>query len=154
MGWIFLLALLLLGACVLWLRHLRRDREMQHELIRRMQGSRMYQGLHDMLMKVPREYLEHITIRPEEVCAETLDGKRYRYVFEQHDMDPIRPEALLTLAQAVAFDVPEVQDSTFFAFRRDDTRTPAGDVIPSYSYLLRPRRKNYLIRAMKAARHA
>lgn len=149
MGWIFLGVLAALAACVLWLRHLHRDKQRQEELARRMRSSRTYTGLRTMLVRVPRKYIEQVKITPEEVSVLLLNGRRMVYNFEERDTDPIRHETLPILVQCVAADLPEVLVSTYYTYRRSRRTNAAGQPEPVYSYTMRPKRKSFLLRAMK-----
>lgn len=149
MIWLFLLAIAALLVCVGLIRRMQRQRAQQQRMKERMRSSRMYAGLGLMLRSLPVDYIERVDVRQQGVTVLLLGGKQARYLFEEHDTDDVRPDAMPILAQAVATDLPAVQDTDYFKLHRIKNSTPGGEPIISYIYTLNPSRKNYLLRAMK-----
>ena len=143
--WILLVVLVGLVFCGISVYRDRTEGRRQAEMLRRLRASSMYDGLYSLLKSLPETAIERVTVRTEGVDIVLLNGKRRTYDFRQHRMDPLKPDLLLVLTQAIAVDVPILQDRSYYSFEPPARRDPE----PRYSYVIRHNRKDYLLRAMR-----
>ena len=119
------LILLIAALCLVVLWRIRRIRRRQAYFVSRVRASDMYGHLYPLLLRCSRRSVESIAIRPESVCIRLYSpaGRTLLYTFDKHGFDPLEPDTLLALAQAVAVDLPLLQDRARYTFR---TRTDPG----------------------------
>lgn len=144
---LILLALLaVVAAFVFLLARMRRSGKEQLELMQRIRSSRVYEGLYPMLCQCGDRPIDEVIIHPEGVTVSLLCAQRLHYGFEEHGIDPLSPDSLLALAQAVVLDLPALQDSLYYQYEPRKERLPGGERVTFYTYTLRHDRKDYLLR--------
>lgn len=150
MIWIVLGALAGLTALYVVLRHLKARHIRENVLMERMRTSTMYTRLYPVLERCRPWCIERIVIRPEEVRIVLYRpvSRTYRFVFEQHGIDPVdQPAALQALAQAVALDVPCLADPKHYYFRTHTAPRDGGGNYHWYEYAVQPDYKDMMQRA-------
>ena len=149
-GWIVAGVIVLLAA-LYWLRKrllVRQQREAT--LLTRMRSSEMYGRLYPVLVKCSRCCVERLIIRPEEIRIVLYKptNRAYRFVFEEHGLDPVdRPAALRALAQAIARDVPVLADPAKYYFSTHSSPRDGGGNYHWYEYAVQVDYKDMLLRA-------
>lgn len=146
-GWLLGLMALAVAALAaltarLWSIHKRQ--ELMQERIR---TSETYRCLKPLLERCRTLRVERVTLRPEAVTVALYDpaGKTLRCRFEEHGLDPVSPEPLLALAQAVAVDLPMLGDNQRYFFKV--YREEAGDeTLRWYEYMIQPDYKDSILR--------
>lgn len=141
--WIVLIAAALALAAIL--AAARQSRRKQTVLLDRMRTSAMYGGIHRMLTSCDPMLIEEIIVRTDAIELCELDGRRVRYDFRAHHIDPLKPGNLLTLTHAITVDIPQLLEGRYYTFthsgRRSDTRW--------YAYTMKHARKDYLLRCLQ-----
>lgn len=142
------LLLLIAAACLLVLWRIRRERRRQAYYVSRVRSSDMYGHLYPLLLRCSRRSVESITIRPESVCIRLYRpaGRTLLYTFDKHGFDPLEPDTLLALAQAVAVDFPLLQDRARYTFRTHTDAQVNGIQTTWYDYMITTAYKDSMLR--------
>lgn len=151
---VLIIAAVLLCAAILLRIMLVRRRE--REFVRRIRSSDLYGHLYPLLLRCSRHYVESIAIRPEALLIRHFRPAGYRlsYNFDQHGFDPLEPDALYALAQAVAVDLPLLRDNAHYEFRTHIQMTDNGEKFRWYEYMIRTEYKDLMARAHYARKKA
>ena len=142
------LILLLAALCLAALGRIRAVRRHQAYCVSRVRASDMYGHLYPLLLRCRSRRVESIAIRAESVCIRLCSpaGRTLLYTFDRHGFDPLEPESLLALAQAVAVDLPILQDRTRYTFRTHTDPGANGIRITWYDYMITTRYKDSMLR--------
>ena len=142
------LILLIAALCLVVLWRIRRIRRRQAYYVSRVRASDMYGHLYPLLLRCSRRSVESITIRPESVCIRLYRpaGRTLLYTFDKHGFDPLEPDTLLALAQAVAVDLPLLQDRNRYTFRTRTDPGVNGIRVTWYEYMITTDYKDSMLR--------
>ena len=139
-----LLALIALGVAAVKLRRYYSSQALLQERIRQ---SEAYLCVRPLLERCRTLRVERITLRPDRVVVTLFDppGRKLQCVFEEHGLDSMEPVPLAALAQAVAAELPMLQDSQryFFKSYREDA---GGIILRWYEYMIQPAYKDRVLR--------
>ncbi len=140
-----------LAGCIAALVWMRKAREKQQLMVRRLRSSGMYAGVYAMFLSCRDSHVESVTITAEEVSITLLhpQGKTLRYRFEAHGTDVLTPGTLSALAQAAQMDLPCLRDNRYYTFRRLWEDIGAAEKRRYYQYTIRQDRKDYLLHAIR-----
>lgn len=130
-------------------------RRAQEDLVRRVRTSDLYGHLYPLLTRCRNHCVESITLRTEGVCIRLYKpaGHTLHYTFDKHDMDPMPPEYLFALTQAVAVELPLLRDSTRYTLRTCTEQLPTGRKATYYEYTITTGYKDSMLRADYTASH-
>lgn len=142
------LILLIAALCLVVLWRIRRIRRRQAYFVSRVRASDMYGHLYPLLLRCSRRSVESIAIRPESVCIRLYSpaGRTLLYTFDKHGFDPLEPDTLLALAQAVAVDLPLLQDRARYTFRTRTDPGVNGIRVTWYEYMITTDYKDSMLR--------
>ena len=142
------LVLLIAALCLVILWRIRRIRRRQAYYVSRVRSSDMYGHLYPLLLRCSRRSVESIAIRPESVCIRLYSpaGRTLLYTFDKHGFDPLEPDTLLALAQAVAVDLPLLQDRARYTFRTRTDPGVNGIRVTWYEYMITTDYKDSMLR--------
>ena len=142
------LILLIAALCLVVLWRIRRIRRRQAYYVSRVRASDMYGHLYPLLLRCSRRSVESIAIRPESVCIRLYSpaGRTLLYTFDRHGFDPLEPDTLLALAQAVAVDLPLLQDRARYTFRTRTDPGVNGIRVTWYEYMITTDYKDSMLR--------
>ncbi len=142
------LILLIAALCLVVLWRIRRIRRRQAYYVSRVRASDMYGHLYPLLLRCSRRSVESIAIRPESVCIRLYSpaGRTLLYTFDKHGFDPPEPDTLLALAQAVAVDLPLLQDRARYTFRTRTDPGVNGIRVTWYEYMITTDYKDSMLR--------
>ena len=142
------LILLIAALCLVVLWRIRRIRRRQAYYVSRVRASDMYGHLYPLLLRCSRRSVESIAIRPESVCIRLYSpaGRTLLYTFDKHGFDPLEPDTLLALAQAVAVDLPLLQDRARYTFRTRTDPGVNGIRVTWYEYMITTDSKDSMLR--------
>ena len=142
------LILLIAALCLVVLWRIRRIRRRQAYYVSRVRASGMYGHLYPLLLRCSRRSVESIAIRPESVCIRLYSpaGRTLLYTFDKHGFDPLEPDTLLALAQAVAVDLPLLQDRARYTFRTRTDPGVNGIRVTWYEYMITTDYKDSMLR--------
>ena len=127
------------------LLHIKKSRRQRDLLINRLRTSAMYSEIHQLLADLPAELIETLILRQQDITVKLLNGQSITYDFQSHHIDPLNPDTLLVMAQAVLIDLPVLQDTRYYTCLMPGRR----DTRPRYIYTMRHNRKDYLLRSMR-----
>ncbi len=150
-GWIVLGMAAAVALLHLLRRALLRRNQREATLMARMRTSAMYARLYPVLVKCRTCCVERIVVRPEEVRVVLFKptGRTYRFVFEEHGLDPVdRPVALQALAQAIARDVPQLAEPNKYYFSTHSSPRDGGGSYHWYEYTVQLDYKDQVLRAL------
>lgn len=74
-----------------------------------------------------------------------LGGGTQTYDYQAHQIDPLKDDTLLVMAQSVLYDLPSLQNERYYTCLTPRHKDPE----PRYIYTLRHARKDYLLRSMR-----
>lgn len=142
------LILLIAALCLVVLWRIRRIRRRQAYFVSRVRASDMYGHLYPLLLRCSRRSVESIAIRPESVCIRLYSpaGRTLLYTFDKHGFDPLEPDTLLALAQAIAVDLPLLQDRARYTFRTRTDPGVNGIRVTWYEYMITTDYKDSMLR--------
>lgn len=142
---------LVLAGCVAALVWMRKTREKQQLIVRRLRSSGMYAGVYALLLSCRDSHVESVTLTAEEVTVILLhpQGKTLRYRFEDHGTDALTPVTLSALAQAAQMDLPCLRDNRYYAFHRLWEDVGPAEKRRYFQYTIRQDRKDYLLHAIR-----
>lgn len=146
---IIVLVVLVALLCTAVLLSILRRRKAQDELVRQVRSSNLYGHLYPLLLRCRSRCVESITLRTDSVCIRLYKpaSRTLLYTFDKHDMDPLSPEHLYALAQAVAIELPLLRDSARYTFRTCTEQLPAGGKGTYYEYIITTDYKDSMLRA-------
>ncbi len=148
---VMIAAAVTLAGCVAALVWMRRARDKQQLMVRRLRSSGMYAGVYELFLSCRDSHVESVTLTTQEVSVTLLQpqGKTLRYRFEDHGTDALTPGTLSALAQAAQMDLPCLRDGRYYAFRPLWEDAGAGQKRRYYRYTIRQDRKDYLLHAIR-----
>lgn len=135
--------------CAAGLASILKRRRAQEELVRRVRTSELYGHLYPFLTRCREQCVESVTLRTDGVYIRLYKpaGRALNYTFDKHDMDPMQPQYLYALAQAVAVELPLLQDSTRYTFRTCTEPLTTGQKATYYEYTITTDYKDSMLRA-------
>lgn len=143
------LLLILAAVCALILFGIIQHRRKQEYLVKRVRSSDLYGHLYPLLLRCNRRCVESIALKTDSVCIRLYKpaGRTLLYTFEKHGFDPLKEEYLYALAQAVAVDLPLLQDSARYTFHTRTEIRSNGLKADWYEYMITTDYKDSMIRA-------
>jgi len=149
--YLVIIAAMGLAGCIVALVWMRKTREKQQLMVRRLRSSGMYAGVYALFLSCRDSHVESVTLTADEVSITLLhpQGKTLRYRFEEHGTDALMPGTLSALAQAAQMDLPCLRDNRYYAFRRLWEDVGAVEKRRYYQYSIRQDRKDYLLHAIR-----
>lgn len=146
---IIFLAVAVLAASAWALMRIHLHHKKQKEHVRRQRSSDLYGHLYPLLLRCNKRCVESITIRTDAVCIRLYRpaGRTLLYTFEKHGFDALSQDAVYALAQAIAVDLPLLQDRDRYTFTPHAEALPSGDKGYWYEYMITTDYKDSMIRA-------
>ena len=144
MIWI-VLCLLAAAAAVLLVLRARKEQAQASLMLERMRASALFREVSAQLHRLRPDHIERLSLQPEQLDVLMLDGSSLCFRFMEHRFDPLQPGPLLALTQAIALELPDLQDPSFYTFEEAPRRTHEV----WYRYTMRHDRKDYLLRQLR-----
>ncbi len=143
------LVILVCLLCAAGLAGIIRRRRAQEALVRRVRASQLYGHLYPLLIRCREQCVESVTLRTDGVYIRLYKpaGQALNYTFDKHDIDPMQPQYLYALAQAVAVELPLLRDGARYAFRTRTDTLATGEKITYYEYTITTDYKDSMLRA-------
>ena len=143
------LVLCVAGLSALVLMLIQRHRHRQAYYVERIRSSDLYGHLYPLLLRCNRRCVESISLRMDVVCIRLYKpaGRTLLYTFDRHGFDPLQPEYLYALAQAIAVDLPLLRDHTRYTFSTHQEVRANGLKADWYEYMITTDYKDSMIRA-------
>ena len=148
---ILILSLVCLLACAVLTLRLNAARSRQREMVARIRNSELYGHLYPVLRRSGERYIETIDVRPDMLTIRFLTppGDTVSIVYDEIGADPLEPQPLYALAQAISVDLPFLQDSSGYEFIVRSTARPDGASVRWYTYNIRHDYKDSLLRTAR-----
>lgn len=146
---IIILVVLALAVCGAVLMRIHLHHRRQKEYVRRLRSSDLYGHLYPLLLRCNRRCVESIAIRADAVCIRLYRpaGRTLLYTFDRHGFDPLEQESVYALAQAIAVDLPLLQERERYTFNTHVIPLPSGQKGYWYEYMITADYKDSMIRA-------
>ena len=131
----------------LWADRRRRQHEQMYK--KRMRESMLYYEIYPLVVEARKHDLDQVQIERGRVtfCAVCPPGEIGAYVMSDHGHRPLNPQRLWSLTQVLADDVPILQESRCYRFRRYRVTRPNGQKDDAYQFIIRPSYKTDLMYA-------
>lgn len=146
-GWVlFACAAVLLGASILLILD-RRSRQFEALRVERMKHSTMYWELLPMIDFAKRHDIDSIRIERDHIAFFSVcpPGKMGEFIPSQMGYAPLSEKKTLALAQLMADEMPLLQSSSRYRFRRYRVMRPNGIWDNAYEYTIRSSFKTALM---------
>ncbi|MBR3494041.1 MAG: hypothetical protein IKH38_01310 [Clostridia bacterium] len=145
MRWLWA-ALAFFVALVIVALRMREKRQREEELVARVRDSSLYACLYPILMQYSQAMIEQLAVREDEVFLRMMrPGREVHFHFETQGFDPPSPAARLALAQAIAQDLPGLQEPARYVFSSHRHELPNGERSVWYDYVLTVAEKSRLL---------
>ena len=145
MRWLWA-ALAFFVALVIVALRMREKRQREEELVTRVRDSSLYACLYPILMQYSQAMIEQLAVREDEVFLRMMrPGREVHFHFETQGFDPPSPAARLALAQAIAQDLPGLQEPARYVFSSHRHELPNGERSVWYDYVLTVAEKSRLL---------
>lgn len=147
-GWTLFFCAAALGMVViLWMDHVRR----QHELMdkTRMRGSMLYYEIYPLVVEARRHNIDHVIIERTRVVFFSVcpPGELGAFVMSEWGHRPLNPRRTMALAQAIADDLPILQENRCYKLQRYKVTRPSGQKDDAYQFIIRSSYKTELMYA-------
>lgn len=149
MNWFIVIpvTLAVLGTAIALVCIRRHERE-REQIVMRVRTTDLYGHLYPLLRQHDNEYVESVTIRPQELSIRLVEplGKTMRYTYRKHGLDQPNQDVLYALAQAVVVDMKVLRNRKHYVFQQYTDTHRNGEKYDWYAYTMRPSRKDEMIR--------
>ena len=147
-GWTLFFCAAALGMlAILWMDHVRR----QHELMdkTRMRGSMLYYEIYPLVEEARRHNIDHVVIERTRVVFFSVcpPGELGAFVMSEWGHRPLNPRRTMALAQAIADDLPILQENRCYKLQRYKVTRPSGQKDDAYQFIIRSSYKTELMYA-------
>ena len=135
--WVICVALAVLGLALLWHEHIRQS----HQLLamRKMRGSKLYEELYAIVESVRERDLDEVRIERDRISFFSIypPGKIADFDLQKAGYHPLDNQRAFALAQVLAMDIPQLQSSRNYDFRRYKEMRPNGAANEIYVFTVR-----------------
>lgn len=146
--WLWLLLFVCAVVCVLLMQKLYREKQRQKALINRMRKSEIYGHLYPQLVRCNARHVETLIVRPSGLAIRFLQpvGDTLRCSFDALGFDDMDQVPLYALTQAIAADMPILQDKSHYRLLTHHEKHMDGEPWLWYEYAIQTRYKDQLMR--------
>ena len=147
-GWtIFCCAAALGMLVILWIDRVRR----QHEQVdkERMRRSMLYYEIYPLVLEARKHEIDHVVVERTRVSffAVCPPGEIGSFVMAEWGHRPLNTRRTLALAQAIADDLPVLQEGRCYRLKRYRVTRPNGQKDEAYQFMIRTGYKTELMYA-------
>ena len=127
----------------------RRRRQHEQLYVKRMQGSMLYYELYPLIALARKHDIDHVQVERSRIVIYSVcpPGKIGEYVLSEWGRRPLNPERTWALAQALALDLPILQETQQYRLRRYRVIRPNGQKDYGYQFMIRRGYKTELMQA-------
>lgn len=153
-GWVFFAcAIALVGAIILLVID-RRSRQREALRVERMRNSALYWQIKPLVEFAGRHDIDYIRIERDLIAFFSVcpPGKMGEFVPSHFGYAPLSAHKTLALAQLLSEDLPQLQSSAKYRFRRYSVIRPNGVKDNAYQYTIRSGYKTALVYERKHVR--
>lgn len=133
-GWVICAAMAVVGLALLLREHARQSHQLQD--MHKMRGSRLYEEIYAIVEAVRRSDLDEVRIERDRVSFFSIypPGKIADFDLQKAGFPPLNNERAYALAQVLAMDIPQLQSSRNYEFRRYKEMRPNGSANEIYIF--------------------
>lgn len=147
-GWTLFFCAAALGMlAILWMDHVRRQHERMD--VERMRGSMLYYEIYPLVVEARRHNIDHVIIERTRVVFFSVcpPGELGAFVMSEWGHRPLNPRRTMALAQAIADDLPILQENRCYKLKRYKVMRPNGQKDDAYQFMIRSSYKTELMYA-------